>query len=211
MVVLGTRSRSFRLNVVPTHSMTERFGLFVLIVSGEVILGVVIGLSNSIQDLVTIATGMLALFIGLGFWWIYFDIVGRRIPREGGPSMGVWIIGHLPITLSIAAAGAAMVSLIEHAHDPVVPSDTGWLTAGSVAAVLAAEIVIARVLVDREKYPRAYRRISIVMAVAALLALATGLLPIAPWLIALLLGAVLILVWGYAVASFIRDGAWPPP
>ena len=47
MVILGTRSRSFRLNVVPTHSMVERFGLFVIIVLGEVVFGVVDGLSRA--------------------------------------------------------------------------------------------------------------------------------------------------------------------
>ncbi len=83
MAFLGTRSRSFRLNVVPTHSMVERFGLFVIIVLGEVVFGVVEGLSHAQQDVVTIGTGVLALFVGLGFWWIYFDIVGRRLPREG--------------------------------------------------------------------------------------------------------------------------------
>ena len=29
----------------------------------------------------TITTGMIALVIGFGFWWIYFDLVGRRPPR----------------------------------------------------------------------------------------------------------------------------------
>jgi hypothetical protein len=35
--------------------------------------------------------------------------------------MANWLLSHLPITMSIAAAGAAMVSLIEHAHDARTP------------------------------------------------------------------------------------------
>ena len=27
---------------------------------------------------------MVALAIGFGFWWIYFDLVGRRLPRPKG-------------------------------------------------------------------------------------------------------------------------------
>jgi low temperature requirement protein LtrA len=211
MVILGTRSRSFRLNVVPTHSMVERFGTFVLIVLGEVVIGVVLGLSHSEQDALTIVTGALALGIGLGFWWIYFDIVGRRLPREGGASLGTWIIGHLPITLAIAAAGAAMVSLIEHAHDAATPEAVSWLMAGSVAAVLLSEIVIARVLVDWGKYPHAYRFISVSMAVAAVIALILGLWAPAPIVLVSALGAMLTLLWIITVNKFIREGAWPPP
>jgi len=60
MVILGTRSRSFRLNVIPTHSMVERFDLFVIIVLGELVFDVVVGLSNTKHDLLTIATGVLS-------------------------------------------------------------------------------------------------------------------------------------------------------
>jgi low temperature requirement protein LtrA len=211
MVILGTRSRSFRLNVVPTHSMVERFGTFVIIVLGEVVFGVVEGLSHGEQDLVTIGAGVLALGIGLGFWWIYFDIVGRRLPREGGRSLGTWIIGHLPITLAIAATGAAMVSLIEHAHESVTPQATSWLLGGSLAIVLLTEIVVARVLVDRDKYPQAYRYISLVMAVGAAAALALGLLQPQPLVLAAAMGAMLIVLWIVVVAKFIAEGAWPPP
>jgi hypothetical protein len=61
---------------------------------------------------------MIAPGIGLGLWWV----VGRRLPRNEGPAMASWLLGHLPFTLSIAAAGAAMISLIEHAHDARTPA-----------------------------------------------------------------------------------------
>ena len=70
----------------------------------------------------TIATGMIALVVGFGFWWIYFDLVGRRLPRNEGGPLVTWMLSHLPITLSIAAAGAAMVSLIGHAGDDRTPA-----------------------------------------------------------------------------------------
>ena len=70
--------------------------------------------------------------LGFGFWWMYFDLIGR-LPRDDGGYLATWLVGHLPITLSIAAAGAAMVSLIEHAHDPKTPEGTAWLLSGAVA------------------------------------------------------------------------------
>ena len=70
--------------ITPTESLVERFGLFTIIVLGEVVFGVVEGLSGAERDLKTIATGMLALGLGFGFWWIYFDIVGGRFPKADG-------------------------------------------------------------------------------------------------------------------------------
>jgi hypothetical protein len=69
--------------IVPTDSLVERFGLFTIIVLGEVVLGVVAGLSGADRDLKTIVTGMLALGLGFGFWWVYFRHRRRPVP-EGG-------------------------------------------------------------------------------------------------------------------------------
>jgi hypothetical protein len=45
--------------------------LFTIIVLGEVVFGVVDGLSSAERDAKTIATGMIALWLGFGLWWIY--------------------------------------------------------------------------------------------------------------------------------------------
>ena len=209
MLFLGFRSRNFSIGVTPTHSMVERFGLFVIIVLGEVVVGVVEGLSHGEQDLITIGTGTLGLGIGLGMWWIYFDLSGRREPRAEGRAIATWILTALPITLAIAAGGAAMVSLIEHAHDPVAPEITAWLVCGSVAAVLLAQIVHSWSLHDAHRFAGAYRALAIAMIVAAAGALVVGALRPAPWILALLLGLILTALWFYAVATFIRAKAWP--
>ena len=43
--LLGARSRMFASGIRPTDSMVERFGLFTIIVLGEVVIGVVVGLT----------------------------------------------------------------------------------------------------------------------------------------------------------------------
>jgi low temperature requirement protein LtrA len=115
-IVLAARSSRVGLGLTPTDSLVERFGLFTIIVLGEVVLGVVAGLSAAERDAKTIITGLLALWLGFGFWWIYFDLVGRRLPRADGGALSNWVMSHLPITGAITAAGAGMVSLIGHAQ-----------------------------------------------------------------------------------------------
>ena len=65
-----------------TDSMVERFGLFTIIVLGEVIVGVVEGLSEAERTAEVAATGLLGLMIGFAFWWTFFDFAGRRLPKE---------------------------------------------------------------------------------------------------------------------------------
>jgi len=202
------RHRSFAVAVTPTESMVERFGLFAIIVLGEVVIGVVDGLSHADTDALSIATGLLALGIGFGFWWAYFDVVGRRMPRTDGSAISGWMMSQLPITLAIAAAGAAMVSLIEHAHDDHVPADTALLIAGSVALGFVSLAVNASTLEDARRLPGVYRPIMVALVTGAAASLAVGWLQPAAWVLALLLGAILTVLWLVVVALFLRADAW---
>lgn len=206
---LGSRAQGqLSEGIQPTESLVERFGLFTIIVLGEVILGVVAGLSEAGPDALTIATGSLAMVIGFGFWWIYFDIVGRRLPRGGRGTIWTWMLSHLPIQLSIVAAGAAVVSLIEHAHDQVTPPGTALLLGGSVALGLLALILTERSLEDAVRLEEVYRPLGAFLAVGAAIAILVGWLAPAPWLLAALLVAILTGLWFVVVARMIRAGVW---
>ena len=203
-------TRTFGRGVIPTHSMAERFGLFTIIVLGEVVIGVVDGLSHTEHDALTIATGMIALGIGAGFWWLYFDIIGGRLPRATSRSIVGWIIMHLPIVMAIAAAGAAMVSLIEHAHEAQTAAATSWLISGAVAVAMLSVIAAAWTLVLFDRLAYVYRRLAVAMALAAGASLALGLIAPAPWILGLGLGLILTLTWLLAVRWYIQARAWPP-
>jgi low temperature requirement protein LtrA len=210
MIFLGTRPRTFSFGIAPTESLVERLDTFTLIVLGEVVVGVVAGLIAAPQDFQTIATGVVALVIGLGLWWIYFDIVGGRPSRRGGPAVTSWILSRLPITLAIAAAGAAMVGLVEHAADPVTPGPTALLLAGAVAVVFLTEIVTVWSFVDSGRDRAIYRPLLLAMTVAAAVSVAVGFLPLPPWGLAVALNAILIVVWLIAASRFVKVGVWPP-
>ncbi len=78
VLALLPRSEEMSAAVQPTDSLAERFGLFTIIVLGEVVVGVVNGVSAVEHTFATIATGLLALAIGFGFWWNYFDASPRQ-------------------------------------------------------------------------------------------------------------------------------------
>jgi low temperature requirement protein LtrA len=208
IVLVGRSGVGLNLGLPPTDSLVERFGLFTIIVLGEFVFGVVDGLSTPERDAITITTGMIALVIGFGFWWIYFDLVGRRLPRSDGRAVANWLLSHLPITLSITAAGASMISLIGHAHDASTPARTAWLLSSAVALGLLALIVTERALVDADRLVVVYRPLSAALAGGAAAALVVGWVRPAPWLLALLLVAILSVLWFFAVSRFLRADAW---
>lgn len=195
---------SVRSGVVVTDSMVERQGLFVIIVLGEVVVGVVAGLSETGGSVQSIATGLIGLMIGFAYWWSYFDYVGRRLPIDTPPARMRWLLAHLPVTMSIAAAGAAMVSLIEHAGDSSTPEPTSWLLGGAMAVGLVALVVTMRSLRDFERFPSLYQPVSGAMLVAAGVALLVGLWSPVPWLLALTLVLTLAAVWFFAVDRWLR-------
>jgi low temperature requirement protein LtrA len=191
--------------LVVTASMVERFGLFVIIVLGEVVVGVVNGMSNAARDARTIATGVLCLGIGFGCWWTYFDFVGDRLPRSSRGAVSAWMFSHLPTTLTIAGAGAGMASLVEHARDGRTPTALSWLIASAVAGLLVSLLTATRSLVDHERHPRVYRSLTPALLAAAGAALVLGALHPAPWLLALGLVALLSATWWVAFLRPLSD------
>jgi low temperature requirement protein LtrA len=193
------------LGIRATDSMAERYGLFIIIVLGEVVLGVVNGLRGvGDLDFRTVATGVLGLTIAFGFWWTYFDYVGRRLPRQDGGSLALWLYTQLPIGLAVAAAGAGMVSLVEHAGDAHTPEPSGWLLSGSVSALLLALVAATVALVDYRRLPGLYRPLAMALLLGAVAALAIGWARPTPWLLATLLNLILIAIWSFAFARSLR-------
>ncbi len=197
--------------MTPTDSLVERFATITIIVLGEVVFGVVDGLSQSKHDVATISTGMIALAVGFGFWWIYFDVVGGKLPKPDGRALSNWMLSHFPITLSIAAAGAGMVGMIEHAHEDSTPASISWLLlSGAVAVGLVSLIPTWRALADASRLVTVYRPLWIAAVAGAVASVIIGWTRPAPWLLGLLLVIVLGLVWAVAVRGFALAGTWGP-
>jgi hypothetical protein len=120
-------------------------------------------------------------------------------------------MSHLPITLSITAAGAGMVSLIGHAHDASTPAGTSWLLAGAVATGLLALVLTELALVDAERLSLVFHPLGVALSGGAAAALIVGWIRPAPWLLALLLVTILAAVWLFAVSRFLRANVWGEP
>ena len=127
--------------------ITERMGLFTILVLGESILGVVPGISNMDSNFYSMLILGLSLSISFSLWWLYFDGVdGAPISalQEKG-KIGVyslWLFGHFPLVVAITSVGVALSYIISKAHALVLSYIEQWLVCGSVALALGAQGVL---------------------------------------------------------------------
>jgi low temperature requirement protein LtrA len=209
-VVIISASPAPAAALVVTPSLTERFGAFIIIVLGETITGVVAGLSGEPVSGLTLAVGLVAVVVGFGAWWTYFDFAGQRQPRPEPAASAQWILGHLPLTAAVAAMGAAMVSLVDHAHDGRTPAATAWALSAGAAVVLGATMLIAATLHAWDRDPGLYRPLARTCAAVAVACLALGAARPAPLILGLALVLLLAIPWGLAVAHRLASEADSP-
>ena len=121
------------------RKLPERFGLFVIIVLGENLVGIVNGLADAGSvDLVTLVRFSLGFLLGFGLWWIYFDYIGRLEPdSHDRRKFALWSYLHLPLVIGITMMGAmvqhAIVPQGEGAELHSVEAGVRWLLAGGFA------------------------------------------------------------------------------
>ena len=198
------------VTLIVTDSLIERFGTLTIIVLGETLTGVVAGLARGPVSGLTLAVGLVAVVVGFGAWWTYFDFAGHRHPRPEPVASLQRMLSHLPLTAAIAAMGAAMVSLVDHAHDDRTPAATAWLLSGGAAVVLAATMLVAASLQDWKRDRGLYQPLAGTCAAVAAACLGIGVARPAPLFLSLALVVLLSIPWVFAVAHRVARGTEPP-
>ena len=183
-----------------TDALIERFGLLIIIVLGEIMTGVVAGLASRPISGLTLSVGLVAVVIGFGAWWTYFDFAGQRPPRPKTTATLQWMLGHLPLTAAVAAMGAAMVSLIDHADDSRTPAAAAWVLCAGAAVVLGATVLVSASLQAWDTDRGLYLPLARICAVVAAACLVLAAIQPRPLILGLVLVLLLSIPWGFAVA-----------
>jgi hypothetical protein len=121
------------------------------------------------------------------------------------------MLSHLPLTAAIAAMGAAMVSLVDHAHDGRTPLATAWVLCAGAAVVLSTTMLVSASLQAWQRDPALYRLLTRTCAAVAVACLGVGAARPTPLLLGLALVLLLGVPWGLAVAHHLTDTAKSPP
>jgi low temperature requirement protein LtrA len=186
-------------------SLVERFGLFNIIVLGEVVVGVVSGVTghHHLTWEIGIAAA-LGTLIAIALWWVYFDSVSHHLPKTNPLSVSSWLYLHLPLTMGIAAVGAAVLNVVEHI-DEHLHSEVRWLLVGAIAIILitiAALIGTVQLTPIEQKTLRTGRRVMLVSAVLIAILGFTALenIPLMVIIVILLLAPIISAIYSWLVA-----------
>lgn len=127
--------------------LPERFGLFTILVLGESIAAVVMGLAHRAWSFAPTFTAAIGIGVATALWWLYFDNTRGSVVRRDASVMRTWrptgwIYTHLPLAAALVASGVAMeLAVAESGHGPMVGRDR-WLLVGSVSVVFGALALI---------------------------------------------------------------------
>jgi low temperature requirement protein LtrA len=207
--VIVTANRATAPQLIITPALIERFGLLIIIVLGEVVTGVVNGLAAKPTNALTLAVALIAVVVGFGAWWTYFDFAGHRAPRPTPAATAQWLLTHLPLTAAVAAMGAAMVSLVQHAHETRTPAATAWVLCGASAVVLCTTMLVAASLQAWRNERGLYHPLAVSCVATAIACLALGAAHPSPLLLGLILVALFSVPWTYAVTYLVRHKEIP--
>ncbi|PWR11707.1 low temperature requirement protein A [Micromonospora acroterricola] len=179
-----------RPGMTPWHPghITERYGLFTLIVLGEAVLAISVAIQTGVdagnRGLWSLAAAGAVIVFAL--WWLYFDRPVEAPDRL--PYTLIWGYGHYLIFAAIAAVGAGLVVAVDHERH--IGHISGVATGYAVAVPIAVFLLTIWALhVRRQQHGVLVGAFPVV----ALLALLAPLGPVPIHVLALLLFALVTL------------------
>ncbi|MGV9878935.1 low temperature requirement protein A [Streptomyces sp. NPDC003006] len=155
------------------HHISERYGLFTIIVLGETIAAATVAVKSGIEEndaldeLLPIAAG--GLLIVFAAWWIYF-VVPAHGRLHGNHQAFLWGYGHYVILGSAAAIGAGIEVAVEQAVGQAPHLST---LAASAAVTVPTALYLITVWALHARYFKVGLAQQMVLPVSALATLAS--------------------------------------
>ncbi len=112
--ITQNKLRRSSLELSLSSSMSERLGLFTIIVLGEVVLGVVNGIGQlATLDLVAWLKFALSLAVVFILWWLFFTLTSNRDAKKGFINASLLQLLYIPTLMSLGLIATIFTQLFE--------------------------------------------------------------------------------------------------
>jgi low temperature requirement protein LtrA len=169
--------RRLREAPVDRRHLPERFGLLTLIVLGESVLAVVLGVSKVSWDAGSAAAAGSGFVVAAALWWIYFDFLDEGALTARGIFGGLtYTYMNYFVVVGLASLGAGVKLAVLDAGGDHRYDDTSWVLSAGLALTMVGlgviQLVAGTVVVDADVVLR------LVTAALALALVPFGLSPL---------------------------------
>jgi low temperature requirement protein LtrA len=127
----------------PPHlaHLPERFGLFTIIVIGEAVVRIVMGIDTKHLNSMSAVAAIMGLIIVFTLWWGYFDGVKGAETRHLTSKDHVrayqqWLYAHLPLTMAIASVAVGIKRILTLPTSGMLPFQEAWILSASVGVCM---------------------------------------------------------------------------
>jgi low temperature requirement protein LtrA len=124
------------LRGVPVHPrhIPERFGLLIIIVLGEGVIGVVLGTAEVSWTVLSGTVAFAGFVAGAAIWWLYFDFLdGAAVVTRNVRSGITYVYAHYFVATGIAALGVGVKLAILSVEPGPRYDDVGWIAGAGTA------------------------------------------------------------------------------
>lgn len=142
--------------MVLSQSMTERLGLFTIIIFGEAILGVVDGAGElAAEGHYEWLDFGLCIMVVFAMWWIFFTLVSDRTCKPGLINATLMELLYIPTLMGLGTTGVAFIGLFHSSEDHSTGAGSLFFVFGIALSLFL--LGIASILFFLE-YPEGYQR-----------------------------------------------------
>jgi len=129
--------RRDRMELNLSSSMVERMCLFTIIVFGEVVLGVVTGISKTgAEDFNDLFNFALALSIVFVLWWLFFTLIANRKVKPGFVTASLLELLYIPALISLGLIAVSFSSFFDsHVSGFALQKVFGYALAAFLTAI----------------------------------------------------------------------------
>lgn len=140
---------------VDTRHLPERFGLLVLIVLGEGVIGVVLGTAHVSWTFHSGTVAFAGFITAAAIWWLYFDFLDAAVVVTRNVLSGLtYTYAHYFVTAGIAALGVGVKLTIFSVQPGPSYDDIGWIAAAGTALCMgglaAIQLAVPPMLLDAD-------------------------------------------------------------
>ena len=151
--------RLLRNAPVDRRHLPERFGLLTLIVLGESVLAVVLGVSKVSWDAGSAAAAAAGFVVAASLWWIYFDFLDEGALTARGIFGGLtYTYMNYFVVVGLAALGAGVKLAILAAGGDQHYDGTSWVLSAGLALAMfglaAVQLVSGTIVFDTDVWLR---------------------------------------------------------